>query len=457
MEEDGPLITLFGLILLLLPAGIMALGVTQPHLTPWASYSAAGVLLLMAADHLLARRTAVFTASRHTPDKLSVGAENRVTISVRSRTRFLLRMLVKDDPPARFRTPQRLQRLVVAPFTTQQVSYRTMPPARGDYSFGNLHFRGLSFLGLTYWQRTIAAGREVAVYPNLAEVARYEELARAGRLTQAGYHPYRRLGMGTEFESLRDYVPDDEFRHIDWKATARRHKPTTRQYETERSQSLMIMIDSGRMMAGTASLPAKAAEGGREPTRTAAMSKLDYAINAALMLAYVATERDDRVGLLAFADAVQQFVPPSKGKAQVGRIAEALYGLEARLHEPDYGLAFSTLFSRSRKRSLVICFTDLIDKDASARLLSGMASLFPRHLPLLVAIQDPDLQAAAAQDPAGAFEAYEKAVAIAAIGDRREALSAITRRGVLVLDTTPQALTVAAVNRYLEIKDRHAL
>jgi len=450
------LITFFGLILLLLPAAIMALGVTQPDLISWASYSAAGVLLLMAADHLLSRRIAVFTASRHTADKLSVGAENRVTITVRSRTRFVLRMFVKDDPPAQFRTPQRLQHLVVLPFETQQVSYRTMPPARGDYSFGDLHFRGLSFLGLSYWQRTIPARREVAVYPNLAEVARYEELARSGRLRQAGYHPYRRRGMGTEFESLRDYVPDDEFRHIDWKATARRHKPITRQYETERSQSLMIMIDSGRMMAGTAGLPAKPAEAGQDLTATA-MSKLDYAINAALMLAYVATERDDRVGLLAFADSVQQFLPPGRGRAQVGRITDALYGLQARLHEPDYGLAFSTLFSRSRKRSLVICFTDLIDKDASARLLSGMASLFPRHLPLLVALRDPDLQAAAGQDPAGPFEAYEKAVAIAAIGDRREALSAITRRGVLVLDTPPQALTVATVNRYLEIKDRHAL
>ncbi len=452
------MITFLGLILLLLPAAIMALAVTQSDLSPWASYSAAGVLLLMAADHLLSRRVAVFTASRRAADKLSVGAENRVSITVRSRTRFVLRMFVKDDPPARFRTPQRLQHLVLLPFETQQVTYRTMPPARGDYSFGNLHFRGLSFLGLTYWQRTIAAGREVAVYPNLAEVARYEALVRSGRLTQAGYHPYRRRGMGTEFESLRDYVPDDEFRHIDWKATARRHKPTTRQYETERSQSLMIMIDTGRMMAGTVGLPGEpaAVPQGLTPTATA-MSKLDYAINAALMLAYVATERDDRVGLLAFADSVQQFIPPGRGKAQVGRITDALYGLQARLHEPDYGLAFSTLFSRSRKRSLVICFTDLIDKDASARLLSGMASLFPRHLPLLVAIRDPDLQAAAGQDPAGPFEAYEKAVAIAAIGDRREALSVITHRGVLVLDTAPQALTVATVNRYLEIKDRHAL
>ncbi len=435
------MITPFGLMLLLLPAAIAGLGVAQPQLVPWAYGTGAVVLALMVADHLLSRRAGLFSASRRTADKLSVGVANKVTVTVRSRSRFVLRMRVKDDPPWQFHTTQRTQPVVVTPFSTQQVLYRTVPTARGDYEFGNLHFRGLSFLGLSYWQRTVAAAQRVAVYPNISEMARYQELARSGRLTQAGYRPYRRPGTGTEFESLRDYVPDDEFRHIDWKATARRRKPTTRQYQTERSQSLMIMLDSGRMMAGTAG----------------AMSKLDYAVNAALMLAYVATQRDDRVGLLAFADAIEQFVPPGKGNAQVGRISDALYGLQSRLQEPDYGLAFSTLFSRSRKRSLVICFTDLIDRDASARLLSGMASLFPRHLPLLVAIRDPDLQSAARQYPDGAFQAYEKAVAIAAVADRREALAAISRRGVLVLDTRPQDLTVATVNRYLEIKARHAL
>lgn len=435
------MITPLGLLVLLLPAGIMALGLTRPELAAWSGYSAAALVLLMVGDHLLSHHLAIFTAARHAPAKLSVGVENRVTVTVRSRSPLLMRLVVKDDPPPAFRTPQRQHRLRLPPFATRHVIYHTTPTERGDFRFGHLHFRGLSLLGLSYWQQTVRADQQVAVYPNMAELARYEQLARSGRLSQAGYRPYRRLGLGTEFESLRDYLPDDEYRSIDWKATARRRRPITRQYEAERSQSLMLMIDSGRMMAGTAGQ----------------MSKLDYAVNAALMLAHVAAERDDRVGLLAFADSVQQFLPPGKGQAQVGRLAEALYALEPQLLEPDYSLAFSTLFSRSRKRSLVICFTDLIDRDASARLLSGMASLFPRHLPLLIAIRDPDLQAAAAQYPRDPFAAYEKAAAVAAVADRRTALAALGRGGVLVLDATPEELTVATVNRYLQIKDTHAL
>ncbi len=435
------MITPLGLALLMLPALVMGFGMTRPHLIPVAYMTGVGVLLLMAADHLLSRRLSAFDASRQTDDTLSVGARHTVTIRVRNLSRLRLRMTVKDDPPVQFRTPQREVRVVLAPLATHLIEYETQPASRGDYSFGNLHFRTLTILGLTYWQRTIVAPQDVAVYPNLVELQRYEQLARAGRLTQVGFRPYRRPAMGTEFESLREYVPDDQYRHIDWKATARRRKPITRQFQAERSQSLMLMLDAGRLMAGTAGL----------------MSKLDHAVNAALMLAHVAVRRDDRVGLLVFADSVEQFVAPGKGKAQVQRLADALYAVQPRLHEPDYLLAFSTLFSRSRKRSLVICFTDLIDRDASSRLLSGMASLYPRHLPLLVAVQDPELQAAVGQYPADAFESYEKAVAIRAAEERKAALSAVSGSGVLVLDVAADDLSVSIVNRYLEIKDRHTL
>lgn len=440
------MITLFGLLMLMVPAALMALAIVDPGMIQAAQLSMAAVLGLMLVDHLLSRTAARVEMSRSfathaSGEKLSVGAANAVHIAVRNLSVFSLRLVVKDDPPQDFSTPHRAQRIWLRPHASGEVSYQTTPRERGDFEFGDIHVRGLTALGLTWWQRSFPAKHQVAVYPNLADVSRYEQLSRAGKLTTAGFRPIRGLGTGTEFESLREYVPDDELRSIDWKATARRHQPITRQYEAERSQSLMLLIDSGRMMAGTA---------GR-------MSKLDYAINAALMLSYVAVRRDDRVGVLAFADTVEQFVPARKDHGQVGRIADALYALPVHLHEPDYALAFSTLFSRSRKRSLVVCFTDLIDTDASARLLSGMASLYPRHLPLLIAIEDPDLRVAAAQYPETETDAYEKAMAIQAIEDRRHALSTLSRSGVLVMDSTPQELTVATVNRYLEIKDRHML
>ncbi|MFO7947141.1 MAG: DUF58 domain-containing protein [Armatimonadota bacterium] len=435
------MITWLGLVVLLLPALLLGSSMWNPSLQPWAAISIPAVLVLLVADHLLSRYLTHIEAKREVAEKLSVGAANTVTIEVTNHSRTSLRLTIKDDPPAEFDTDRRQHSLRLQAGRSARISYETTPAARGDYSFGDIHIRALSLLGLTWCQYTVAASATVAVYPDVTEIARYEELARADALQAAGFHTIRHRGAGTEFESLRDYVPDDEFRHIDWKATARRHRPITRQYQAERSQGLLIMIDSGRMMAASAG----------------AMSKLDHAINAALMLSYVATQWDDQIGLLTFSEQVHAFLPPRKGRAQIGRISDALYALPASLHEPDYWLAFNTLFSRSRRRSLVVCFTDLIDRDASERLLSGMASLYPRHLPLLVAVQDPDLQAASGQYPTEAFDTYEKAVALHAIESRQEALTTVSRSGVLVLDAPPEELTIRTVNRYLQIKQKHAL
>ncbi len=435
------MITWLGLIVLLLPALLVGSSMWNPALQPWASISIPAVLVLLLADHLLSRHLAQIEAEREMAKKLSVGAGNEVTIEVTNQSGISLRLIIKDDPPAEFDTGRRQHSLKLQPGRSAPISYETTPTARGDYSFGDIHIRALSLLGLTWCQYTLAAPATVAVYPDVTEIARYEELARADALQAAGFHTIRHRGTGTEFESLRDYVPDDEFRHIDWKATARRHRPITRQYQAERSQGLLIMIDSGRMMAASAGT----------------MSKLDHAINAALMLAYVATQWDDQIGLLTFSEEVHAFLPPRKGRAQIGRISDALYALPASLHEPDYWLAFNTLFSRSRRRSLVVCFTDLIDRDASERLLSGMASLYPRHLPLLVAVQDPDVQAASRQYPTEGFDTYEKAVALQSIESRQEALATVSRSGVLVLDAPPEELTIRTVNRYLQIKQKHAL
>ncbi len=243
------------------------------------------------------------------------------------------------------------------------------------------------------------------------------------------------------FESLRDYVPDDEFRRIDWKATARRHRPVSRQYETERSQSVIVMLDAGRMMSAEL-------EG---------MSKLDYAINAALMLGYAAVLRDDRVGLLVFSDVVKSYLPAAKGRHQLSKIVDELYGIEPELLEPDYGAAFRTLSLRNKRRSLVVVFTDLIDVDASEAILTYTSSLYPRHLPLCVTLQDSTLTAVAEQVPAEVGDVFEKAVAQRVLADREEALLWLRRRGVLVLDVPPAHISVEVVNRYLELKARSML
>lgn len=434
-------LTPLALVLLLVPAVLLYAAAWSPGMASWALYWALPVVALIIYDNRMSSRRVALDLQRQVDDKLSLGADNPVRITVRSRSDHGAVLQIKDDPPSDFHTPQRLQRLSLKPWEQADILYHTRPTGRGRYAFGNLHARGRSLLGLSYWQRSFPAAHEVAVYPNLLEVSRYQYLARTDRLRQGGFRVMHRLGEGTEFESLREYTPDDEFRSIDWKATARRGRPTARQFEIERSQTIIIMIDAGRMMTA----------------QIGEMSRLDYAINAALMLAYVASEKDDAVGLLSFADEVKGFVPPGKGRQQVGRITEALYDLQPALVEPDYAAAFGVLHGRARKRALVVCFTDLVDVDASRRLLAHLVALAPHHLPMLITLSDPVLQKAARQAPEDTAGVYQRAVAGQVLEDREKALGVLRQRGVMVLDAAPEKLTVSAVNEYLRLKARGRL
>ncbi len=435
------ILSLLGLAILLIGPLLIGASAYFPSLAAVGGGWIGGVVVVAIVDNLLSRRVSRVVARRVVSDRLSLGTENRIEIHLHSRSRLSLTLLVKDDPPWQFNTPVRQQRLRLAPFDARRISYVTIPQARGDYQFGDLHLRGRSRLGLSWWQRRIPAEEQVKVYPDLLQIRRYDLLARSDRLLQVGFRRLRHLGEGTEFESLREYVPDDDFTDIDWKATARRNKPITRQYEIERSQNVILMVDAGRMMCAELN----------------GMSKLDYAINAALMLAYVAVQKDDAVGLVVFADEIQSFVPPRKGSAQVGRLLEQLYAVQPTMQEPDYAAAFSLLANRARKRALIVVFTDLIDPQASRQLLAHTAALYPHHLPLVVTLRDPRLHGLAGQIPQQESDAYQRAVAADLLTHRQEALSALRQRGASIIDALPERLTVSAVNRYLALKARGRL
>src|SRR5205823_2542419 len=213
-------------------------------------------------------------------------------------------------------------------------------------------------------QPSAARPWEVAVYPPLVTVRLQASLARAQRRWEQGITPLRRLGEGRLFESLRDWVPGDDLRHIDWKATGRRGKVITRQFEAERRQHVLLVLDLGRL------LTAEIAGG---------VSRLEYVVRAALELAYAAVQHDDNVGVMAFADGVQHFVAPQRGRLALKRVLDVLARVEPRLVEPDYPGAFRYLAARNRKRALTVLFTDVIDRFASDALVANVASLRPRH------------------------------------------------------------------------------
>ncbi len=430
--------TPFFLIAFLFGVPLMALSGEVPVLG-WLSVGwCAAITVLLVADNRLSRRAHRVRVRRVLERKLSLGAENHVRLKVENLSRWTLRLVVKDDPPSHFHTPQRELSTVLPGFGNAVLDYGTTPPRRGQFAFGDVHLRGRSFLGLSLWQKRVEAAAQVDVYPDLLSVRRYDLLLRARRLEEAGFRRTRRRGAGTDFESLREYVPDDEYRRIDWKATARRGRPFTREYEEERGRTIMLLIDAGRMMSA----------------QVGSLSKLDHAINAALMLAYVALNRDDSVGLIVFADSIRTLAPPRKGRAYLQRILEELYDIQPTMTEPDYRAAMYHLHDRARKRSLAVLFTDLVDEQASRRLIAYTAAAYPRHLPLVVTISDPEVRRAAETVPESGPELFERAVASQVLRDRERALALLRSSGADVLETPAGELTVALVNRYLELKER---
>src|SRR5216110_2631697 len=313
---------------------------------------------------------------------------------------------------------------------------------RGRQRGGGFVLDSVGPLGLGLRRERIALPWEVAVYPPLVTVRLQASLARAQRRWEQGITPLRRLGEGRLFESLRDWVPGDDLRHIDWKATGRRGKVITRQFEAERRQHVLLVLDLGRL------LTAEIAGG---------VSRLEYVVRAALELAYAAVQHDDNVGVMAFADGVQHFVAPQRGRLALKRVLDVLARVEPRLVEPDYPGAFRYLAARNRKRALTVLFTDVIDRFASDALVANVASLRPRHLPLAVTLQNPELNQVAALRPVAAHDAFRKAAAEELLRAREEALGRMRRAGVLVLDVPPERAAEAVVAKYVDLKRRGRL
>jgi uncharacterized protein (DUF58 family) len=400
-------------------------------------------LLLVATlvEHLLLANPGSFEVTRQVEPQLSLGTENPVRITVRNPYAWPWRVILHDEPPEGVPNDWPDITLVVKPEQRSVVTYHISPRARGDIHFGDLWLRVTGKLGLLARQHRFPSERHVKVYPNLIEAAKFTLMARRGRLQQVGIRAARLVGSGSEFESLREYQRDDEYRRIDWKATAHRGKLISRHYEVERSQNVILVIDVGRTMMAEID----------------GIAKMDYAVNAALLLAYVATLTDDKVGLLVFADAVQTWIPPAKGRGQVYRILDALYNAEARRAEPDYRGAFSFLKSRWRRRSLVVCFTDLWDPDSSRQTMLELSSLQPRHLVACVTLMDTKVLRKAEAPLQSLDDLYEQGVALQVLDDRGRATSELQRRGVLVVDSPADKLSAALVNRYLEVKERMLL
>jgi uncharacterized protein (DUF58 family) len=421
---------------------LLAIPIAFSHQLVWLVAIYDLVLFVIAIiDLLQAPRKDSFEVERKHDPVLSITVANPIHLKLRSRIDMPLQVKLRDEPPPEMSWDTREFEFILTPHSEHAVTYHVTPKARGDYQFNDIFMRCLTPLG--FWWRTyrLKAEEIVQVYPNVLALKQYDLLRNKGHLRDIGIRRTRLRGVGTEFEALRDYTPDDEYRRIDWKATARKGKPIVREYEAERSQSVFLVIDTGRnMMADVEQV-----------------HKLDHVMNAALMLAYAAVTANDRLGLLLFNDIMQRFVPPKRGRQQVEVILEALHGVQAEPVEPDYRMAVTYLYSRWRKRSLVVFFTDLQEPESSRELIRCLGSLSHTHLCLCVTVADPRLSELTRTAASDSSAVYNRAVALQVAHDRQATIRILEQQGIHVIDSEPERLSRDLVNYYLTLKARSAI
>jgi len=313
---------------------------------------------------------------------------------------------------------------------------------RGTWPLGRVVVRVDGWLGLLRRTLRWSLTDQIMVVPSMAGVRRYRLLSLHHRLRDLGLRTIRRRGDGAAFSGLREYVVGDEPRRIDWKATARRGVLIAREYTVEQGQTVILAIDCGRMMTQLE---------GEVP-------RFEYALSSAMLLADVATQSKDQVGALVFDDEIRAWAPPTRGKAALERVHNAIMPTAASMAEPDYAAAFRALGERQRKRSLVVFFTDVIDLRSSQAVIALTSRSASRHLLVVVALRNDRLLAAARPDAgASTSDLYEAAAAEELVTAREMALARMRHAGVSVLDVSPRAMTAAVINRYLELKARASL
>ena len=426
---------LLGLTLLLAIASVV------PALMPLVYASVAIFAVLVICDIAVGPSARLLRVVRRPVGAIALRRPAKVVYALENRASIPIRLGLIETPVPTIAFERDVLEIRVAANAAAEASLEFLARERGPATFGQLYFWMENRIGLLRRRFAVAAREDVRVFPDLSAVESYGTLARRNTLLEAGLRRLRLRGAGSEFESLREYLPGDGFRSVDWKATARRGRLMVAQHEVERSQQICIALDCGRIMT----------------PRIGLQRKFDYALTAALSVARVAQNADDHVGMLAFAAQPLLNLAPRRGAAHVNALTRAAYDLQARLEEPDYETIFGRLKRDYTKRSLIVLFTDMFDPVSSAAVLSGLARLSRRHLVICVLMNDAAISNALENEPRTAGEAYRTSVAMTLADERSKAIAQLRAGGTIVIDVPAEKLTLAILDAYLDVKARGLL
>ncbi|HRE56743.1 MAG TPA: DUF58 domain-containing protein [Candidatus Kapabacteria bacterium] len=380
-------------------------------------------------------------AHRILGDTLSNGDSNDIYITIDNFYPFTVRCTVIDEVPFQFQYRDSSHEMTLQSAEHKRLHYTLRPVKRGEYSFGAVLVFVRGTIGLIQKRYRFDENKSVRVYPSYLQMRHYELMAHSHRLTEIGIKRIRKLGHSMEFEHIRPYVLGDDYRTINWKASARSNDLMVNHYTDEKSQQVFCIIDKGRTMK----MPFEG------------MTLVDYAINATLVLANIAIQKQDKAGLMTFSHKVATILPPDRNTKQMFKIQEALYAEKSNFMESDFERLFASINAYAKQRSLIIIFTNMETLSGLQRNIHALQSIARRHLLVIVFFENTELRALLHSSPDNVEEVYHKAIAEKFAFEKKLIVKELERYGIQPVLTSPQNLTIDILNKYIEIKARRLL
>lgn len=380
-------------------------------------------------------------ARRSCSDRFSNGDDNVVRVHIDNAFPYKVKVEVIDEIPFVFQRRDICFKATVYAKDSTTIEYKLKPKERGVYGFGNIRTFATVGLGMVSRRFTTKAKRDVKVYPSYLMLRQYELLAMSNNLQELGIKKIRRVGHNTDFEQIKEYVQGDDYRTINWKASARRHALMVNVYQDERSQNIYNVIDRGRVMQ-------QAFDG---------MTLFDYAINASLVLSYVAIRKDDKAGLITFDERFETFIPASKQSGQMEMLMDSLYAQKTSFGETDYFSLCVHVDKHINRRSLLVLYTNFSDMVSMRRQMFYLQQLARKHVVLVVFFLDKEQQEFIDTPAVDVEDYYRHVIAEKFSYEKRLIVSTLRQNGIYSLLTTPDQLSVNIINKYLELKARQII
>jgi len=390
---------------------------------------------------LLFRVRRGLTGKRLLADKLSNGDENEITIYLENLHSYTVSIRVFDEIPHQFQRRDLEFNLKIPAGETRVIKYYLRPVKRGEYSFGAVNVLVSTPLKLFARRYRFSADKLVPVYPSYIQMRKYELMAISHRLTDTGIKKIRRLGHNQEFELIKEYVAGDDYRTVNWKATARKSRLMVNQFQDERSQQVYSLIDKGRVMQ----MPFNG------------MSLLDYAINAALVISNIAIKKSDKAGLITFQDRIGSQLPASRLNNQMATIQQVLYNQKTAFLETDFSVLYNRIRRSISQRSLLLLFTNFESIHGLHRQLPYLVNLARTHLLVVIFFENTELSSLVEEPAQNLKEIYYKAIAERFHYEKKLIVKELQKHGIQSILTTPEKLTINTINKYLELKARNLI